>query len=62
MRYDIDANEILSKVFEDFDEGNIDGLDAYLYVKKLDTIIKGIKANDDILDDARGEVERHGKG
>lgn len=59
---EINPNEVLSTIFEDFENGHIDGIDCYLYVKKLQNIIDGIKSHDEIQNDVFVEVEKYAKG
>lgn len=60
--YDIDTDSVLSTVFDDFDQGKIDGIEAYIFIKKLNAIVDGIKQHEDIKNDVFQDVERYANG
>lgn len=62
MKYSINSNEILHNLFEDFDQGDIDGIDALAYAKQLYDLAEAIKSHEDFKDSALSEIDKYAKG
>lgn len=62
MEYDFNPYVIADNVFTDWEKGKIDGIDVYIYIKKLNHLMSMLKEHEEIKDSVLDEVRKYAKG